>query len=218
MRRRAFLTVSGAVVGGRLVFGLDRSWTRVAAQPKTVKVPLRFFTESEALVVASAAARIFPSDESGPGANEAGVAVYIDRQLAGPYGRDRYRYTEPPFEQGSPEQGYQGPETPRQTYRNGLRKLEGFEKLDPAAQDARLEQIESTRFFELLRQHTIEGMFCDPLHGGNKDLIGWQMLGFPGPYMSWGAEIDKHYGQLFRPKPMSLGQVLGRPVRGMEDE
>jgi gluconate 2-dehydrogenase gamma chain len=205
MKRRSFLTLSAAVAGG------------AGAQVKTVRVPLRFFTEAEALTVAAAAARIFPTDESGPGANEAGVAIYIDRQLAGPYGRDRYRYTQPPFEVGLPEQGYQGSASPREIYREGLKLLVGFTALDPAAQDERLERIETSRFFQLLRQHTIEGMFCDPMHGGNKNLIGWRLIGFPGPYMSWRDEIDQHYGQAFRPKPRSLSQILERPVKPWED-
>ena len=64
--------------------------------------------------MAALTARIFPSDELGPGAREAGVVVYIDRQLAGPYGRDRHRYTQEPFEDGVPEVGYQGRATPRE--------------------------------------------------------------------------------------------------------
>src|SRR5947209_7755770 len=144
MRRRRFLTFSAAAVGGVLVYTLDRRALRVQAQSaRKVRVRLRFFDEEQALIVAAAAARIFPSDETGPGAAEAGVAIYIDRQLAGPYGRDRYRYTQPPFEDGIPEQGYQGKATPREIYREGLAGLAGFDRLTPAAQDARLRQIEA---------------------------------------------------------------------------
>src|SRR5260370_35083585 len=98
MGARHFLTVSDSTIGGALVYTLDRRPTRVHAQEKTLKVPLRFFTQEEALDVAAAAARIFPSDESGPGANEAGGVIYVDRQLAGPDGRDPSRSTQPPFE------------------------------------------------------------------------------------------------------------------------
>src|SRR5262249_14106063 len=101
MKRREFLVFSAASVGGVLVYSLNRQLTRVSAQngaSQSIRVLLRFFTQSEALIVASAAARIFPSDNSGPGANEAGVVIYIDRQLAGPWGRDRHRYTQEPFD------------------------------------------------------------------------------------------------------------------------
>jgi gluconate 2-dehydrogenase gamma chain len=222
MRRRQFLVLSASTIGGVLVYSLDRRVSRLFAQEKstqTLKIPLRFFTESEALIVAAAASRIFPSDASGPGAKEAGVVIFIDRQLAGPYGRDRYRYTHGPFVEDAPrELGYQGKATPRETYREALKDLKGFDRLSPEEQDKKLIQIEDSHFFALLRQNTIEGMFCDPIHGGNADMVGWQLVGFPGPRMSNYADIDKHYGEAFRPKLVSLEQVLGRKVRPSEDE
>jgi gluconate 2-dehydrogenase gamma chain len=218
MRRRHFLTLSATTLGGVLIYTLDRKAALLASEQKSVRVPLRFFTEAEALVVAAAAARIFPSDDSGPGAHEAGVAIYIDRQLAGPYGRDRFRYTQPPFENASPLFGYQGKETPRQIYRDGIKGLKGFQLLSSADQDAALQQIESSVFFTLLRQNTIEGMFCDPMHGGNAGMVGWQLVGFPGPRMANYDDVDKHYGEAFRPLPASLVQVTGKKVRPSEDE
>ena len=205
-------------MGGSLIYTLDRRPLRVAAQSDlSIRVPLRFFDERSALIVAAAVARIFPSDETGPGAPEAGVVLYIDRQLASAYGRDRFRFAQPPFEEGVPEQGYQGKSNPREIYREGVAKLAGFDELAPTAQDARLREIEQTYFFRLLRQHTIEGMFSDPMHGGNVDLIGWQLIGFPGPYMSWAEHVDQHYGKAFRPKPRSLRDVVGRPVKPWEE-
>jgi gluconate 2-dehydrogenase gamma chain len=204
MRRRHFITLSASFIGS-------------AIAGSRVRFPLRFFTEQEAAIIQAATARIFPSDESGPGAEEAGVVIYIDRQLAGPYGRDRYRYTQPPFERGVVEQGYQGAANPRQIYRGSLRVLAGFEKLKPAEQDAKLRTLDGTHFFMLLRRHTIEGMFCDPMHGGNAGLVGWKMIGFPGPYMSWYADIDQHPGTEFRPEPKSLNDVLGRVIVPWEE-
>jgi gluconate 2-dehydrogenase gamma chain len=218
MRRRHFLTLSTATLGGVLVYSLDRKASLLASEQKPLRIPLRFFTEAEALVVAAAASRIFPSDDSGPGAREAGVAVYIDGQLAGSYGRDRYRYTQPPFEIAALELGYQGQETPRQIYREGLKGLRDFHLLRPADQDNALQQIESSVFFALLRQNTIEGMFCDPLHGGNAGMVGWQLVGFPGPRMSNFDEMEKYYGKAFRPKPASLSRVTGKKIRPSEDQ
>lgn len=218
MRRRHFLTLSATTFGGAFVYSLERQASAIASPQKQVRIPLRFFTEAEALIVAAAAARIFPSDESGPGAREAGVVLYIDRQLAGPYGRDRFRYTHPPFEEASPEFGYQGQATPRQVYRDGLKLLMGFELLSPEEQDKSLRAVESSVFFALLRQNTIEGMFCDPLHGGNVDMAGWKLVGFPGPRMSNVEEVDKFYGAPFRPKPASLAQVTGAKPHAQEDE
>lgn len=80
--------------------------------------------------------------------------------------------------------------------------------------DKKLRQIESTHFFALLRPHTIEGMFCDPIHEGNANMIGWQLVGFPGPHISYYDDVDKHFGEAFRPKLVSLSNGYDP----MEDE
>ena len=117
-----------------------------------------------------------------------------------------------------PELGYQGKATPRDIYREGLRNLTGFDRLEPAEQDRILKQIEGSLFFALLRKHTIEGMVCDPMHGGNIDMVGWQLIGFPGPRMSNYEDVDKHFGEAFRPKPASLRQVMGHELHPREDQ
>jgi gluconate 2-dehydrogenase gamma chain len=218
MKRREFLTVPAAAMGGTLLYTLAGKPLRLQAQDGTVKLPLRFFTAEEARVVAAACARILPSDASGPGATEAGVVIFIDRQLAGPYGRDKYRYTKGPWVESYPEHGYQGKQSPAEIYRAGIKTLGDFVSLSPVEQDAKLKSIEASRFFQLLRTHTIEGMFSDPMHGGNAGLIGWQLVGYPGPQMSYRTEIDKHFGQPWRPKPASLEQIMGRPGKPWEDE
>lgn len=145
--------------------------------------------------------------------------MYIDRQLAGPWGRDRYRYTHEPFVDGAPvELGYQGKANPQQIYRLGLKDFQGFDQLPPAEQDRKLHEVETTMFFSLLRRNTVEGMFCDPIHGGNIDLIGWQLIDFPGPRMSNYADVEKHFGEAFRPKATSLLEVWGKDVHPSEDE
>jgi gluconate 2-dehydrogenase gamma chain len=218
MKRREFLTIPATALGGTLLYTLAREPLRLQAQEGNVNIPLRFFSAAEARIVAAACARIFPTDTTGPGANEAGVVIYIDRQLAGPYGRDKYRYTKGPVVESLPEHGYQGKETPREIYRTGIATLTGFVELTPEAQDSKLRSLERTTFFQMLRSHTIEGMFCDPMHGGNAGLIGWQLIGFPGPRMSYREEIDKYHGMPYRPKPVSLQQVVGHPVHGWEEE
>jgi len=219
MKRREFIELSAQGIGGLLIYSLAGRPTVVNAREGKIKVPLRFFTEQEAKVIVAACERIFPADESGPGATQAGVVVYIDRQLAGPYGTDKYRYTQPPFVESTPGHGHQGKENPQEIYRAGILKLGGdFAAVSGAKQDERLSTMERTYFFQLLRQHTIEGMFCDPMHGGNADLIGWQMLGYPGPQMSYRAQVGKYNGVAYRIKPQSLEQILGYPVKPWEDE
>jgi gluconate 2-dehydrogenase gamma chain len=219
MKRREFIELSANTLGGLLIYSLTGTPEVVSAREGKVRVPLRFFTAQEAKVIIAACERIFPADASGPGATQAGAMVYIDRQLAGPYGTDQFRYRKRPFTDSVPASGYQGSETPRETYRGGIPHLGAdFAALDGAKQDARLKALEKTHFFQLLRQHTIEGMFCDPMHGGNAGLIGWQLLGYPGPQMSYRAQMGQYNGVAYRPKPQSLQQILGYPVKPWEDE
>lgn len=205
MPRRSFLTISAALLGGVILYSPEEKAFCVASQNQVLHIPLRFFDATQARIVGAAVSRIFPNDESGSGAREAGVVIYIDRHLAGPYGSDRHRYTHGPFETGPAELGYQGKATPTEIYAEGLKNLAGFDDLEAAQQDQALEKIESSLFFSLLRQHTIEGMFCDPLHGGNINMVGWKLVGFPGPRMNNYDDVDKHFGQAFRPAPVSLG-------------
>ena len=212
MKRREFLTLPAAAIGGTLLYSLAGEPIRLQAQNGTVKKRRGSQGDHGRLC------RIFPSDASGPGAREANVVIYIDRQLAGPYGRDKYRYTKGPWVESYPEHGYQDKANPSETYREGLKTLGDFGSLSPADQDNKLRSIEKSHFFQLLRQHTIEGMFCDPMHGGNAGLIGWQLVGYPGPQMSYRDEVDKHFGQPWRPKPASLEQTAGRRGKPWEDE
>ncbi|HEX5230261.1 MAG TPA: gluconate 2-dehydrogenase subunit 3 family protein [Bryobacteraceae bacterium] len=219
MKRREFLTIPAAALGGTLLYTLAGEPFRLQAQDGNVKVPLRFFSAAEARVIGAACERIFPSDSTGPGAKEAGVVIYIDRQLAGPYGADKYRYTKGPWVESVPEHGYQAKADPRETYRDGIAKLgANFPELPVEAQIQKLQSMEKTHFFQLLRAHTIEGMFSDPMHGGNKDLIGWQLIGYPGPRMSNKQDVDQHFNTEFRPKPQGLEQIMHRKGNPWEDE
>lgn len=218
MRRREFIALPLAAAGSAVLVALARRCERWRVVDDRLQVPLRSLTEREARTVAAACERIFPSDASGLGASESGVVVYIDRQLAGPYGRDKYRYVSPPFVESIREHGYQGRETPREIYRTGCRALGDFADVPAAEQDTRLMAIETSRFFALLRAHTIEGMFSDPVHGGNADLAGWKLLGYPGPQMQYRNHIDAHYGHAWRPTPASLQQITGRTIVPSEDE
>ena len=218
MKRRQFILIPAKALGGLMLSSLIGEILPAIAQD-TVKVPLRFFTAAEANAVRAAAERIFPTDDSGPGATEAGVVIYIDRQLASPYGKDKYRYTKGPWIESIPEHGYQGKETPQEIYRAGIKLLgDGFAGLPSDQQDLQLEKVEHTYFFQLLHTHTVEGMFCDPMHGGNIGMAGWKMIGFPGPRMSYRYEIDKYFGKPYSVAPRSLEQILRHPVKPVEDD
>jgi gluconate 2-dehydrogenase gamma chain len=183
----------------------------------------RYLTASEHGFVEAAVARIIPADDLGPGAKEAGVADFIDRQLAGPYGRAEGWYMQGPWRQGIDEQGYQLKLTPAQVYRAAIAAIDGhvraqrhkaFAELDAAAQDAVLNALDTAqldipgvpvrKFFEMLVRNTVEGFFADPIYGGNKDFIGWRLIGFPGPRYNYVAEIGQ-YGHKYEMPFVSIG-------------
>src|SRR5258708_21777984 len=158
-----------------------------------------YFLEPEVRFLEAAIEHLIPIDELGPGARDAGVVVYIDRQLAGTWGGHGRQYRGGPWLEGTPQQGYQSRFTPQEVYRIAIREINqhcraGFDR--PFAQIASdrqlrlLEQLEkdeialpslsSKFFFDMLWRSTEEGYFADPLYGGNRDKVGWKLLGFPG--------------------------------------
>jgi gluconate 2-dehydrogenase gamma chain len=169
---------------------------------------LHFFTPAEAAVVATIAEQIFPATSDGPGALDAGVVGFIDMQLAGAWGRGDRMYRQGPFVQ--PDHvghGWQSAMAPGDAYRYGLAALEAhvraggarsYTELSAEQQHetltalsegsiATFEAIGSQAFFALIRQNVLEGLFSDPMYGGNRDLAGWRWLGFPGDPDAYGA-------------------------------
>ncbi len=154
-----------------------------------------FLTPAEVAFVEAAVARLIPADELGPGAKEAGVAYFIDQQLFGGWGTMAKMYRQGPHPEGTPQQGYQSPLTPQEVYRAAIREIskilgKPFDKLTAGEQDDVLHRLEDGKlalesvpgrfFFNLLLDNTIEGFFSDPIYGGNRDKLGWKLVGFPG--------------------------------------
>jgi gluconate 2-dehydrogenase gamma chain len=117
-----------------------------------------------------------PGAPGKPGARDAGVLNYIDLALAGAYAdlQDFYRHGLVQLDQYC-----------RETYH------EPFVRLSAGQQEAVITALEQGKttgftwpaaqaFFEMLRTHTMEGMFADPVYGGNRDFAGWRLVGFPG--------------------------------------
>jgi gluconate 2-dehydrogenase gamma chain len=162
-----------------------------------------FFFLDELDTLDAIVGRIVPGNQDDPGAREAGVVTYIDRALSGAYADYQLHY------------------------REGLRALdvyvdenhgEKFFELSDSDQDAiitKLEQgaisnIDATggrEFFLMVWAHTIEGLFCDPAYGGNKDAVGWKLIGFPGAQFGYSAE-EMQYGADHSAKPvMTLADI-----------
>jgi gluconate 2-dehydrogenase gamma chain len=164
LRRRRFLQLAAtAAASGAASCGGRRN-------------PYRFFSEEEAATVTAMCGQIIPADQD-PGAAEAGVANFIDRQLTGHYKKFQ------------------------QDYRKGLAGVEEssrilfqkrFAELNAGQQLELLSALEKTNapgeiwktfppkpFFEMVIAHTMQGFYGDPRHGGNRDAVSWKMLGVP---------------------------------------
>jgi gluconate 2-dehydrogenase gamma chain len=221
--KAAALTPAAAIVPLRF---MPPARPAAAATPDYAQPPDVYFAPPERAFVEAAVARIIPNDDLGPGAKEAGVAAFIDHQLAGPYGRAETWYMQGPWREGTKEQGYQLKLTPAQLYRAAIGDIEAhvrgahggktFAELDAGAQDGVLHALEkgdlklphapSDAFFSMLVDNTVEGFLADPLYGGNRDFIGWKLIGFPGPRYNYVAEIEQ-YGKKY---DMPLVSIAGR--------
>jgi gluconate 2-dehydrogenase gamma chain len=212
---RKTLTLIPVVTVASTGFGMNAlAATDSAPTAKTPNAPPAsdyqpsFFTRQEWAFVQAVVARLIPADDLGPGALEAGAAEFIDRQMNTPYATGALWYMQGPFVTDAPaELGYQLQLTPQQLYRLGIAATDAwckttygkvFAAQDSATRDLILHKLESGEvvfadfpvkvFFSLLVQNTREGFFCDPIHGGNKGMVGWTQIGFPGAradFMDW---------------------------------
>jgi gluconate 2-dehydrogenase gamma chain len=190
--RRAFLMQTAAGVGAAAATGLlpdANSQAQTAPTQPQAAMPMAdasnelkgegtraFFNSEDAATVAALTERLMPGAPGKAGANDTNVLNYIDLALAGAYA-DHQEF-----------------------YRHGLTQLDAycnatyqnpFVGLSAAQQDEVIRALESGKatgfdwpraqpFFVTLRTHTMEGMFADPVYGGNRDFSGWRLVGFPG--------------------------------------
>ncbi|WP_138471573.1 gluconate 2-dehydrogenase subunit 3 family protein [Poseidonocella sp. HB161398] len=208
--RRSFLKGSAA---GVALTGLALSAAEAEAAPP---VPLdqyerEYLTADEWAFVMAATARLIPSDGDGPGAIEARVPVFIDRQLAGDYGRADDWYMEGPHDaSAAPARGWQTPLSPAEVYRQGIPAFDAwcettygaaFAALDADRQDEALAALQKGEpgldpelrdFFTILLANTKEGYFADPLYGGNHGMQAWVYIGFPGARAAYREWPERH--------------------------
>ncbi len=205
----AFLLIGGTAIGraGSLPWRPDAG----SPPPPIGKERWAFFEPAEGAAVEALVDRLIPPDPDTPGGKYAGCAVYIDRQLAGPYGRRAGLYLSPPFIKGMKQQGPQDADGPAVRYRKALGALDqyckkdkggAFASLSDADKDAiiaglesgavKLEGVDGQDFFELLLKNTEEGFFADPIYGGNRDMCAWKMIGFPGARYDYRDWIGRH--------------------------
>jgi gluconate 2-dehydrogenase gamma chain len=239
LSRRQLLS-GGAVVGSALALQTtspstaksisgEMPWEPAEANAPTsfAPGPFEFFSQDEVAFIDAAVSRLIPKDDLGPGAKEAGVTTFLDRQLIGPYGQANRWYMQGPWKKGEDTQGYQSRMTPAELYRASVKAIDAycrktfdgktFAELSDDQQDNLLGKLESgdielegsdaKTFFTMFLQNTIEGFFSDPIYGGNRDMAGWKLSGFPGARYDYRPYVDKH-NQKLDLQPVGL---KGRP-------
>jgi gluconate 2-dehydrogenase gamma chain len=185
-----------------------------------------FFSAAEWAFIQAACDRLIPADDIGPGAIQVGVPEFIDRHMHTPYAAGDIWYMQGPFVEAAPQFGYQGRLAVRDLLRLGIKAFDEhcratlggkiFSQAAHAQQEAllkaaeagqlELEGISAREFFGQLLAETRLGYFCDPKHGGNKDMAAWKMIGYPGAradYTDW-VEVRS------RPYPLAPVDLAGK--------
>jgi gluconate 2-dehydrogenase gamma chain len=185
--------------------------------------PLLTLTATEHAFIVAAVDTLIPADELSPSGSACGVATFIDRQLAGAYGMGARLYRQGPFPKAKPELGYQLSLNPREFFRAGIesanawtRKTYGkdFDRLSETDRETALKAMEADKapfpgfssrmFFDALLQITMEGFFSDPIYGGNRDMAGWKMVGYPGLPATYRDDIKTYFGKKYDKPPRSI--------------
>jgi gluconate 2-dehydrogenase gamma chain len=168
-----------------------------------------FFNDDDSRTIAAFTERLMPGAPGKPGASDADVLNYIDLALAGPYADDQY------------------------FYRCGVAQLDThctqtygkpFHSLTAAQQDETIAALEQGKapafvwptaqaFFNTVHKHTLEGLFADPVYGGNKDFAGWRLVGFPGAQPVFTPE-DMQSKEAFTREPIIGLQARAKSVKG----
>lgn len=213
--RREFL--KGAVVGGAAAASVTPAILPESAQAQKLSVPpaaagYSFLNLDEAAFVEALVDHMVPADELTPKGTDVGINIYIDRALTGAWGKGDRLYMQGPWKPGVPSQGYQLPLTPAQLYRAGIAATNAycgktfgkpFDALDESQREEVLVGLSSAKitfedgppvrvFWTTVYQTVMEGMFSDPMYGGNRDKAGWKLIGFPGAIAVHREHIEKY--------------------------
>jgi gluconate 2-dehydrogenase gamma chain len=195
--RRAFLRVVGGALGGAwLTLELSKVAEAAHAAQRAQESPgdpaTSFLSRAELADVDAITAQIIPSDST-PGAREAGVPLFIDRALATFFGRmaPDFRSQLAAF---------------RLHCQSRYPDVPSFAALAPEQQIEFLKVVERSPFFQRMRMLTLIGMFAMPKYGGNRDGIGWKLLGFQDQHI-----FSPPFGYYDRDYPGFAIEVVERP-------
>jgi gluconate 2-dehydrogenase gamma chain len=196
-----------------------------AAAPAPAAQPLAGYTcfsQDEAAFVETLVNIMCPADEFTPNGVDCGLAVYMDRELSGDFGRGAKRYARGPWQHGKPQHGYQLPLTPEQFFKAGVEAANNacrtkygkpFDQAAPADANALLADLAGGKvsdarvplgqwFNELVYPLFTQACFADPIYGGNVGKVFWKVIGYPG---------------LPATNTINMVQYRGKPFPGAQD-
>jgi gluconate 2-dehydrogenase gamma chain len=162
-------------------------------QPAPAPAGYESLGPAEAAFVEAMVNVMCPADALTPNGVDCGLAIFIDRQLAGGFGKGERYYAPGPWRAGKPQQGLQSPLTPEQFFKAGVRSAneacvkqygKTFDQLAPAEADALLKSLASGPLAQwwgdIVYPLFQQACFADPIYGGNRDKVFWKLIGYPG--------------------------------------
>src|SRR5437899_8787641 len=200
---------------------------RGAPAPASTSAGYSYLNLEEQAFVEALVDHMVPADELSPKGTDIGINIYIDRALAGAWGNGDRLYMQGPWKRGVPSQGYQLPLTPAQLYRAGITATNAhcrktynkrFDQLSEAQREEVLQALAAGRinfdgglpartFWGMVYQTVMEGMFSDPIHGGNRNKAGWRLIGFPGAIAVHRENVEKFKNKPCPNEPVSIADM-----------
>lgn len=191
-----------------------------AAEPANDAAPAGYqsFGPSEAAFVEAMVNVMCPADALTPSGVDCGLALFIDRQLAGGFGKGDGWYMAGPWPSAAPQFGIQSPLSPEQYFKAGLRaandacsKVYGktFDQLAPGDANAFLTKISTSIvlgqwFNDLVYPLFVQACFADPMYGGNRGKVFWKLIGYPGLPAFHTQDMTAFRGKPFTAAPQSI--------------
>ena len=202
----------------------------VATPPQPAAAPAtaayEFLNLDEQAFVEALVDHVIPADALTPNGTDMGINVYIDRALSGAWGKGDRLYMQGPWQTGEPSQGYQLPLTPAQLYRAGIDATTAycvktykktFDKIDATQREEVLIGLSTGKidlgalparvFWGTVYQTVMEGMFADPIYGGNRNKAGWKLIGFPGALAVNRENVEKYRDKPFPAEPLGIADM-----------
>ena len=229
--RRNFL--KGAVVGGAAAAtGTVAAATTAEAQAQPQAAPAAqpgyaFLNIEESAFVEALVDHMVPADNLSPKGSDIGINIFIDRALAGGWGKGERLYMQGPWKRGTANQGYQLPLTPAQLYRAGIEATNAhcrktyskpFDRLDDKQREEVLVGLSGGKitfeggppartFWNTVYQTVMEGMFSDPIYGGNRNKAGWKLIGFPGAVAVHREHVEQYRGKKYTAEILGIADL-----------